>query len=244
MIVDGHVYVKSADRYRREFSAAQILQAMDEAGVDKSVIFAMSLPSRESNDLMAKVCEQAPHRFIPFAHVVPTEGILASLEMTRALMNLGCRGMSVDLGELQDAKADDALLVARRCSEARIPLLIDVAGRIDIAEIVAREERDCTIIIAHLGSKDDELLVERTLALAYEHAHVYLDCSGSSVPWKIAEAIQVVGPDKVIWGSGGPLVHPAVELQKVKVLGLDDAAFAKVTGGNITRLTGVGAGGR
>ena len=239
MIVDCHVHVKGGDLYRREFSAPQILKAMDEAGVDKSCIFAMSLPSRESNDLMIQVYQQAPDRFIPFAHVVPTEGIVASLEMTRALTALNCRGVKMHIGELAKVDLNDLTPVVRRCTEARIPLLIDIAERLDVAQYLAAEARECNVVIAHMGSPTDERFVDGIIALAYEHANMYVDTSYSMVPWKIGDAISVLGPDKVIWGSDGPLTHPSIELQKLRALNLHEEVFQKVTCDNIRRLTGV-----
>ena len=238
MIVDCHVHVKGGDLYRREFSAQQILKTMDEAGVDKSCIFAMSLPSRESNDLMMQVYQQAPDRFIPFAHVVPTEGLVASLEMTRALMALGCRGVKVDIGELTEVDLNDLTPVVRRCTEARIPLLIDIAEQMDVARYLAAEARECKVIIAHMGSPADERFVDGIIALAYEHANLYVDTSHSMVPWKIEDAIGILSPEKVIWGSDGPLTHPSIELQKLRSLNLDADVFQKVTCDNILRLTG------
>ena len=51
VLIDCHVHVKGGDKYKREFRAKQILQCMDEAGIDRSVIFSICLPSRESNAL-------------------------------------------------------------------------------------------------------------------------------------------------------------------------------------------------
>ncbi len=236
MIVDCHVTVKGNDPYRREFSAEQILRSMDEAGVDRAALIAECLPSRESNDLMYQVCVAATDRFIPFAHVVPTEGILASLELTRALSQLQCRGVKVHLGELDEIVHEQILAVSRRCAEARVPLMIDIAGRLDIVALLATETPDCNTIIAHLGSTTDETLVDKTIALAYEHASLYLETSGSAVPWKLASALQALGSDKIVWGSGGPLVHPAIELAKLRALRLDDEAFQRITCDNILGL--------
>ena len=238
MVADCHMHVKSGDPYRREFSAPQILKAMDEAGVDKACIFAIGLPSRESNDLMIQVYHQAPDRFIPIAHVVPTEGIVASLETTRALMTLGCRGVKVHIGELAEVDVNDLVPVVRRCTEAKIPLLIDIAGRLDVARFLAAEARECNVVIAHMGSSTDERFVDAIIALAYEHANLYVETSHSMVPWKIGDAISTIGRDKVLWGSNGPLNHPSIELQKMRALNLDAEVFQKVTCDNIRRLTG------
>ena len=45
------------------------------------------------------------------------------------------------------------------------------------------------------------------------------------------------GPDKVLFGSDGPWLHPGLELAKVRLLRLPPGAEALVLGGNFLRLT-------
>jgi predicted TIM-barrel fold metal-dependent hydrolase len=55
-------------------------------------------------------------------------------------------------------------------------------------------------------------------------------------PQHIAEAVEVVGPERVLFGSDGPGCNPALELAKVRRLGLDSAAESMILGGNALRL--------
>jgi len=76
VIVDCHMHVKGGDLYRREFSANFIVRRLDEAGIDKAVVFSICLGSRESNDLTYREVQTFPDRLIGFAHVNPEEGDL------------------------------------------------------------------------------------------------------------------------------------------------------------------------
>jgi predicted TIM-barrel fold metal-dependent hydrolase len=49
---------------------------------------------------------------------------------------------------------------------------------------------------------------------------------------KIREAVERVGPDRVLYGSDTPFHHPSVELAKVRVSGLSAEMTDRVLGEN------------
>lgn len=52
----------------------------------------------------------------------------------------------------------------------------------------------------------------------------------------VARAIQTVGPERVLFGSNGPSVVPAIQLAVLRRIGLDGDAEALVLGENAARL--------
>jgi len=243
MVLDCHVHCKGGDLYRREFSGAGILRAMDEAGIGRSVVFPICLPSLESQAMTQRVCAADPARLIPFAHVLPEEGPLATVELTRAVQELGFRGLKLHLGEMAPGlSTEEALRVieplARRCADLNVPCLIDVGGRDEVITGLCERCGECNLIVAHLGASQGETVIDRFIGLAATRGNVYLDTSYNHVPWKIGEAISRAGAHKVIWGSDGPLIHPAIELKKLEVLRLPADEWAAVTSGNLLRLLG------
>lgn len=236
MIIDCHVHVKGGDRYRREFSPDLILQTMDEAEIDRSVIFSICLPSRESNELTRRCYEAAPDRFIPFAHVLPEAGTQPVLELQRAIQELGFKGLKLHLGEMDEPAMEPVKPICAAALDFGIPVLIDFAGRLDVATELVSATAGLNIIAAHLGSPSDETTVDKFIGLAHEHESVYLDTSYSACPWMICRAIERLGTDRVIFGSDGPLIHPAIELTKIRVCKLSDEDFRKVTCENIEGL--------
>ena len=66
--------------------------------------------------------------------------------------------------------------------------------------------------------------------------NVYADTSGVRYWECLVQAVKRAGPHKILFGSDGPLLHPAVELHKIKMLDLPAAQQALITGGNIARL--------
>jgi predicted TIM-barrel fold metal-dependent hydrolase len=238
MIIDCHVHVKGGDIYKREFRPRQILQTMDEAGVDQSVIFSMSLPSRESDDLTRECYEAAPDRFIPFAHVVPDEGEGALQELDRAVGDWGWRGVKIHRGEMAEARLDLLLPIAEKCVALDIPMLIDVGGVYDFSSGLATSVPELKLIVAHLGAPHDEKGVDKHILLAQRHPNLYLDTSYCHVPWKLPEVFARVPAEKLIWGSDGPLIHPAIELRKLEVCQLPADVWRQVTGENLLRVLG------
>ncbi|MFP3903947.1 MAG: amidohydrolase family protein [Armatimonadota bacterium] len=236
MIVDCHVHVKGGCKYRREFRPSQILQVMDEAGVDRSVIFAMSLPSRASNALTMDCYNEDPDRFIPFAHVLPQERQGAVEELTRCFDELGMRGLKLHCGEMQEPSLHLLRPILELCVAQQAPVLIDMAYNLSLAREIADAFPDLKLIIAHLGAPDDEDMAEQFIVLAGQHPNIHLDTSYCHRPWKILEAIERLGADRVIFGSDGPIIHPTIELAKIEVCNLSDEDYERVTAENILRL--------
>ena len=238
MIIDAHVHVKGGDQYLRYFNAEEIVRCMDEAGIDKSVVFAISVTSAEANAMTLREVAKFPDRLIGFAYALPAFDRLVIDDLERAITSDGMRGIKMHSGvaRLHDYLAGPVLELAGRLG---VPVLADVAGDMGIAKDLVENHKGTNIIFAHLGGLGlSETGIDWFIELARTHDHVYLDTSYVPKAWKIADAIAKAGAEKVIWGSDGPLIHPRLELEKVKILGLPADAEAKVLGGNIARLIG------
>lgn len=130
----------------------------------------------------------------------------------------------MDGGQIRD--------VCAACVELRVPVVFDFASRFEVAAELVGALPQSRLIMAHLGSPQYERLVDRFIVLAQEMPHVYLDSSYSFVPWKIPEAVERLGPGKVIFGSVGPLI----ELAKIRVCKLGAQDFERVTWRNLQGL--------
>ncbi len=238
-IIDFHVHVKGGDVYRRAFTADFLLSQMDRAGIARAVIFSMSAPSRESNELTRREAEKAPDRFIPFAHVLPQEGPLAVRELERCLDGLGWRGVKLHCGEISEPTAEVLVPVLKFCAERGKPVLIDISNRPDLARQIAEAVPDCKLVIAHMGAPRDEVMFDRFVALGLELPHIMFDMSYCHVPWKLPEAFDALGAERILFGSDAPLYHPLIELAKLAVAGLAEADLRKVLHDNAARLLGL-----
>ena len=135
----------------------------------------------------------------------------------------------------------DARITREICEAARqfaLPVLYDVMGEVSAVRLFAQEYPDVDFIIPHLGSFADDwsaqvALIDPLVVLP----NVYTDTSGVRRFDVLHEAIRRAGANKVLFGSDGPWLHPAVELCKVYALELSAADQRLVLGENFLRLT-------
>ena len=235
-IIDFHCHVKGGDYYRREFRAEDIVAAADECGIEKTVVFSMCLPSRESNELTKREAEKFPERLIPFAHAVPDEGKMALEEVVRCFDELGWRGLKLHCGEMDEPAPEKIIPFLKLCAEYNRPCLIDVASNVQLTKAIAEAVGDCKLVVAHLGAPRDERLVDRFISLALELKHIMFDLSYCHVPWKMQTAVDVLGAERLIFGSDGMLYHPRIELAKIDCLKLTPEQRAAILYDNAARL--------
>jgi hypothetical protein len=55
-------------------------------------------------------------------------------------------------------------------------------------------------------------------------------------PAKIADAVARLGPERVVYASDGPVCSPRIEVEKVRVAGLDPESERLVLGENALRI--------
>jgi len=130
--IDFSVRVKSANpTFRRIFDIESSLRHMEESGVDMALIGLATWAEpglevcRAINDGLAKVVKDYPGKFIPLAHVPYLEGRSALDELTRAVNELGLKGVTM-MTSLQDIRLDDKQLKPffKKVRELRIPIMV------------------------------------------------------------------------------------------------------------------------
>lgn len=83
------------------------------------------------------------------------------------------------------------------------------------------------IILGHMGH-GNVVYINGSIDVAERNENVYLETSGMPMHTKIAEAVERVGPNKVLFGSDAPFHEIGVEVRKVQVSGLDEAMIERV----------------
>ena len=68
------------------------------------------------------------------------------------------------------------------------------------------------------------------------YPNVFADTSGVRRFDYLVEAVKRAGPQKLLFGSDGPWLHPGLELHKIRLLGLPADQEAMICGGNLLRL--------
>ncbi|MBN1671547.1 MAG: amidohydrolase [Kiritimatiellae bacterium] len=243
MIIDSHVHLKHGGAGAVEYSPEEIVRVMDAAGIDKSVVFAMSTTTAHSIEMAEAAVRTFPDRLVPYVYALPRYDRPVLTELEDALANRGFRGIKIHQGQcsLQDYIVGPVFELA---AARGVPCLIDFAGQSGLAEELATRYPAARIIIAHIGKYlcTDDRLLDQFIAIAENHENVRLDVSGVVRLWKIEDAVRRIGAGRLIWGTDGP--HPAPdtvrfarrELDNIRNLDLDADAKAKLLGGSIRDL--------
>jgi uncharacterized protein len=236
-------------------SEAQIMQYLDDSGIDRAVVFGFPWEDpelvKQNNDEIWDFYEQNPRRIIPFAVLSPGGGDVATREAQRTL-SAGFGG----IGELAMyhggwSEADfEALTPSLELAEQyHAPVLIHVnepvghhyPGKIAVDfQGLLRLISDHPLvdfILAHFGGGIFVygLMPEVGKILG----RTYLDTAASPFLYdsRVFDiACRIMGPEKILFGSDYPLLPLSRYLKELDKTSLDVNVKERILGGNLRRL--------
>lgn len=239
MIIDCHCHAGEGDGLHGPWDTranlGRFLRWSEEAGISHTVLFAaFHTDYVAANRVVASIVKRQPAKFSGFAFVHPEvdRGRVKSM-IREAVEEHNFIGIKVH--------RHDARITREICEVARtfhLPVLYDVMGEVSVCELLATEYADVPFIIPHLGSFADDWAAQQAFIdpLA-RHPNIFTDTSGVRRFDLLLEAVRRAGPQKILFGSDGPWLHPGVELEKIRALKLPSAGEALVLSGNWLRLT-------
>lgn len=239
MIVDFHGHTGM------DASAAEMLRAMDGAGIDRSCVFNIFHPTGvRANDQTAAFCAACPDRFLGFAFISPHLPAAAiTAELRRAVDDLGMAAIKIYPPYAPWPLDHERYWPIYRFADERGLAVISHTGREWQAEprylsAVAPLFPGARFVAGHSGN--EQTYRDQALAAARACPNVYLEtCSTFRTPGAIEELIAKGGEDRVLFGSDIPLMDPRSQIAKVLTAGIGAAAKRKVLGGNAARLLGI-----
>ena len=239
----------------RLVDSIELLKAMDDNRVDKSVIFGFPWKNPEMfkmhNDYIMEMAAKYPHRFNGFGCFDPSVG-QAPAEAERCLA-----GGLAGIGELAfyqsgiDKSALDQLApIMEMCAQRDLPVMIhanEPVGHVyhgktpmTLAQIYRLIKRfpETKIVLAHWGGglffyclmKRD---VKETLT------NVFFDTAASPYlydPEIYQIAVRLIGVDKILLGSDYPLLPPTRYFDEMGETGLTKLQIDKICGSNANSL--------
>jgi predicted TIM-barrel fold metal-dependent hydrolase len=231
-----------------KFMAEDMLQSMDDAGVDGVVTFAIGIgePSdyRETNQYIADTMKKHPDRIHGFMRLSPGNGPKDTLQVLEEGVKLGLKGIKIHpliehcpandkekVYPLMEAAQHHGLTVLFHCG------LGEDASPKRIGE-VAKDFPKLSIIMGHSGLVEG---VRDVVEIAKKCENVHMDSSG--VGWLpfFCESIVWAGPDRVLYGSDHPFNPMDWEIEKIvkhaqRHLKLKIEDLRLIMSGNIKRL--------
>ena len=238
MIIDCHCHAGTGDGLigpwdTRARLGKYMLRAA-EAGIDRTLLLAAFHSNYvTANREVARIAASRPGRFYAFAFVHPERDRGRVYSMVKeAVEQHGFVGIKVH--------RHDARITREICEVARafsLPVIYDVEGEVTAAELLAQEYPDVSFIIPHMGSFADDWRAQLGLIDCLQrNPNIYTDTAGVRRFDLLEQAVQRAGPDKILFGTDGPWLHPAVELEKIYVLNMSAADEELVLGKNFLRL--------
>jgi uncharacterized protein len=238
LIIDCHCHAGRGDGLTGPWDTSAPLEAYlrraAAAGISRTVLLAtFHSDYAVANREVARLVASHPDRFYGFAFVHPARDrgrVLTLVE--EAVRRYGFQGVKVH--------RHDARITREVCEVARVfglPVLYDVMGEISGIDLIATEYPEVPFIIPHLGSFADDWRAQRALLdVLSRYPNVFTDTAGVRRFDLLQEAVARAGARKILFGSDGPWLHPAVELAKVRELKLSPGDEQQVLGGNLLRL--------
>lgn len=239
-------------------TAEELIASMDEGGVDISVILNIGWTTHElcveTNDYIIDSVSRYPQRLVGFCAVQPQSPKAAVAEIERCA-KAGIKGVGeirpdiqlFDLGDetvmvpLVEVLKKHQLILLTHASE---PVGHDYLGKgvitPDILYPFITSFPDLTIVCAHWGGGLPfyALMPEVKKAMS----NVYFDTAASPflyTPQVYNQVIQLVGADKILFGSDYPLLAPSRLLKEIAALDLPEETKKIILSGNALRLLGI-----
>ena len=240
MIIDCHCHAGLGDGLTGPWDTAapidRYLRRCARAGIDRSVIFAAfhSNYARANREVARLVARRTDRLYgFAFVHAARDRGRVHEM-VRRAVEEYGFVGIKVH--------RHDARITREVCDAARkfgLPVLYDIVGEVPVLELLAEQYPDVDFIIPHLGSFADDWGAQlAVIDHLVRHANMHADSSGVRRFDLLEQAVRRAGARKLLFGSDGPWLHPAVELAKLQLLELPAHDEALMLGGNFLRLIG------
>lgn len=242
--IDGRAPAIDAEELERE---------MHQAGVVRAVAFPSHRPDESyvrANNAVARKCVGRP--FVAFARINgprdPQNGATARLRnLTARRADFHTTPADVEqyayddrfhgfkFDPTADGLPDDEVLA--EMEKVDLPVLIH-AGADFPPEAVESSllDRSFPVVLAHFGGHplDRELMTE-AIDLLERHDNCYLDTATVRYRDLLERAI-VEHPDRVLFGSGAPDVHPNVAVMEILTLDVPEDGMRKVFSKNPSRL--------
>jgi hypothetical protein len=239
----------------RLVSTGELLNAMDENQVSKSVVFGFpwqhSDTFKKHNDFIMNLVHQFPDRFIGMG-CFDLASRMAVAEAERCLAGglSGIGELAFYHSDIQESALDQLEAIMKMCAARDLPVLIHTNEPIGhpypgktpntLAQIYRLIKRfaENKIVLAHWGGGIFffSLLKKEVKDIL---KNVCFDTAASPYlydPQIYSIAIDLIGPDKILFGSDYPLLAPARYFDEMKKAAMTEVQMNKICGENASKL--------
>ncbi|UCE14205.1 MAG: amidohydrolase family protein [Candidatus Heimdallarchaeota archaeon] len=200
----------------------EFLTALNTAHVTEAVLFCgpKKGPMRSENEKLAQQIQSLKKRFVLMAWLNPKQDTVTDLQ--ELVEEHDFRGLKLhpvfDKYHLSEAEVTPFITKA---IELEVPILIHSGwgpeGSVEDIGKLAEEHPEGTFVCCHM--KEEFGLNDRFshIELAARLTNVYLECSYIPHPRRLADAVDMLGPERILFGSDYPWGAQNVNWEKTKV---------------------------
>ena len=249
-IFDADTHMSPYENFEGSIHAEQWEARMCAAGADRALAWLLPQGVRDVSESNAYLYENARKnpRILPFGWANIKEGLeKAKQDVKTCLLEYGFKGVKLN-GAQNEYYIDspEALEVIRIIAEhggmtafhigADYPEFTDPRRAAKAAGMFP----EMPILMVHMGGAGDPDVSEAVIETARESPNMYLVGSAIGVD-KVKRAIDILGPDRVLFGSDTPFYDAGkVKREYLRMLAdYDEETTAKVMGLNAKRLFGI-----
>jgi len=236
-------------------TAEETIATLDECGIDKAVILNLGWQSHElcmeTNDYILESVTKHPKRLIGFCTIQPSAGDNALKEIERCARN-GAKGIGemrpdvqgFDLRDTKTMKQLVDLIVAYDLIfliHASEPVGHYYAGKGEITPSVIypfiMDFPQLNLVCAHWGGGLPFYALMPEVKKAF--TNVYFDTAATPFLYKpqiFHQVIDILGSDKILFGSDYPLLSPKRIIDQIESVELKKEEKIEVLGGNAKKL--------
>jgi uncharacterized protein len=200
----------------------QLVRSMLDYNVEKSAVYFTD------NELVRKAVEKYPDKLLGCVWPNPHDET-ASEKVRIALTEWGFKGIKLH-PLFQAFLPNDEIVhpIMEEARRAKAPVLIHTGHSPfslpwSVGEL-AENFPDVKIVMLHMGDGHG-LYIQAAINTAKRLDNLYLETSAMPMATKIKEAMDVVGRDRVMYGSDIPFGNPPVDIAKATALELSEEDF-------------------
>lgn len=246
LIVDAHCHIGPpyVPAQLPATGPEEIIRTIDANGIDMAAISQLTKDYKDDIRQVAAAVRKYPNRIIGFAHIDPYSPE-ACAEIDRAVRDLGIKGIKLHPALDGFAIHDEIVYpVMERAQDLKVPVLTHAgwagigggcvyAQPLDVLYL-AELYPDASVIMAHMGQADNYW--PSAIKAAKKADNIILDVSTFCIPHVIEKAVRDIGAERVIFGSDFPWTFQSLELQKIRLLKINEKEKEMILGQNALRI--------